>query len=69
LCSKCATGKKYLPEWIKLKNSQEILVKELVMNFEKENITGYEDFVEYKREVYFLDTYTDVVQRLENERD
>jgi len=67
-CSKCATGKKYLPRWIELRDSQKLLVQQLIENYSKEDISEYENFVEYQREIYFLQCYEDVVQKLTNEQ-
>jgi integrase len=66
-CSKCATGKKYLPKWIELRDSQKLMVEQLIDNYKQEGISEYENFVEYQREIYFLQCYEDVVQRLTNE--
>ena len=66
-CPKCATGKKYLPKWISLRDSQKSIVDDLIEGYNKENITEYEDFIEYQRETYFLQCYEDAVQKLKNE--
>lgn len=66
-CPKCATGKKYLPKWISLRDSQKSIVDDLIEGYNKENITEYEDFIEYQRETYFLKCYEDAVQKLKNE--
>lgn len=66
-CPKCATGKKYLPKWIELRNSQKQLVDIMIEGYISENISNYELFIEYQREVYFLNLYDDIINKLTNE--
>lgn len=66
-CPKCATGKKYLPKWVKLRDSQKQLIENMIEGYHKENITNYETFIEYKREIYFLNTYNDIIDKISKE--
>lgn len=67
LCPKCATGKKYLPKWLQLRDSQRKFIDIMEKGYLSENITNYNSFVEYKREVYFLKHFEDIVEKLMKE--
>lgn len=59
-CSKLCTGSSFLDKWKELVESQQAILDELIRIYEKENITDYEDFIEYKREKHLLNTYQSV---------
>lgn len=63
-CPKCSTGKIYLPKWLELLKKQEEFVNDLIKNYNNSGYTDYKDFTEYKREIYFLELYRDVVKKL-----
>lgn len=65
-CPKCATGKKYLPKWIELRDSQKKRIDDLIKSYQRENIIGYESFVEFKREMYDLQCYEDTINKILN---
>lgn len=65
-CTKICTGKKYLPKWTSLLQSQQAIIKEFEQTYAKQGIerTVYCSFVEYKREVYLLNSYQDAINNI-----
>lgn len=68
-CRNLCTGLKYLDKWIALRDSQKKIVDELLCVYSKENLTDYEAYKEYKREMHLLKSYKDVVDNIQKERD
>lgn len=65
-CANLCTGPQYLKEWIRLKDSQKIIVDGLLDLYKKENITDYRDFKEYQAEMYLLSIYEDVINNIKS---
>ncbi|MCC5909500.1 MAG: site-specific integrase [Clostridiaceae bacterium] len=68
-CNKLCTGKKYLSEWISLKDEQQKIVYQLEEIYRKEEINYdvYRDFREYEKEVHFLNLYKDIISKIESQ--
>lgn len=66
-CSKMCTGKQFLDEWIRLRDSSKHTVIELKKFYHKKNITEeeYKNFKEYEIEADNLKLYQDVIDKLE----
>ncbi len=64
-CRNLCTGLKYLDKWIALRDSQKKIVDGLLDVYSKENLTDYEDYKEYKRELHLLKSYQDVVDNIQ----
>ncbi len=56
-CRQLCTGKKYLPYWHALLDSQKQTVQALLETYQAEGIRDYEDFMEYRQEQHLLDAY------------
>lgn len=65
-CNKLITSKDFLPKWEKLKNSQLNIIDQLEIKFKEENIKkeDYENWAEYKREIFILNSYNNLIERL-----
>ena len=63
-CKNLCTGKKYLAYWEELRKSQAIVVQNLLDYYGMKNITGYESFKEYKQEMFLLDSYENIIERI-----
>ncbi len=63
-CPKLCTGIEYLEKWIELRDCQKEIVDGLIKIYTKECITDYEDFIEYKKEVKFLNMYQSVINKI-----
>ena len=62
-------GKKYLPYWYALLDSQKQTVQALLETYRAEGVRDYEDFMEYRQEKHLLDAYREMTQTiLESER-
>ena len=68
-CAKICTGKKNYKRWCGLYNSQENIVKKLVEFYEKNNIDRqeYETFREYEKERFLLESFENVMKKLQGE--
>lgn len=64
-CSHLCTGLKYIDKWIALRDSQKKIVDELANIYLKENLTNYEEYKEYKRELHLLKSYQDVIDNIQ----
>lgn len=64
-CKNLCTGVQYLDEWIKLRDSQQSVVDELLRIYQRENIIDFEGYREYQQEKYFLDSYQDVIDNIQ----
>lgn len=68
-CSKLCTGKKYLERWNSLYIKQKDRVDQLVAKYQYNEISEeeYEKFREFEKEVYLLNTFKLVLNKLEEE--
>lgn len=64
ICPKLCTGTNYLPKWEELHHSQLSLVSNLIRYYEQKNITDYENFIEFKREMVLLTRYQNVINQI-----
>nr|WP_288978439.1 site-specific integrase [uncultured Blautia sp.] len=60
-CSNLCTGRQYLSHWNTLLESQTERVQVLLTAYQEENLTEYEDFIEYKQEMRLMNAYQNVV--------
>lgn len=67
-CPKLCTGKKYLNKWIELRDSQKYIIDALLKAYQRHNITDYEGFVEYRKEMKLLRDYQTVIDKI-NEKE
>ncbi|WP_455715802.1 tyrosine-type recombinase/integrase [Anaerosporobacter sp.] len=67
-CPKLCTGKKYLNKWIELRDSQKYIIDALIKAYKHYNITDYEGFVEYRKEMKLLSDYQAVIDKI-NEKE
>ena len=66
-CRNLCTGKKYLPYWMELLEQQRFIVNNLIENYRRNsrnNIDGYESFMEYKQEFRLLQGYENIVNAI-----
>mgnify|MGYP002924495002 FL=1 len=63
-CRQLCTGKKYLPYWYALLDSQKQTVQALLETYRAEGIRDYEDFMEYLQEKHLLDAYREMTQTI-----
>lgn len=64
ICPKLCTGKDYLSKWEELHHSQLSLVANLIRYYEQNDITDYENFIEFKREMVLLTRYQNVINKI-----
>lgn len=64
-CSKLCTGVKYLDKWISLRNSEQDIINKLIEFYKENNISDYDEFIEYKRELYLLKSYQNVIDKIQ----
>lgn len=66
-CTKLCTGTKYIDKWTELVTSQRNIVNELLRIYGEEGIEekDFMEFIEYKREIHLLNSYTSVVTNIE----
>lgn len=65
-CTNLCTGKKYLSYWKELLEQQNSIVKNLLDNYEKQNITDYAEYKEYKQEIFLQQCYLNIVNAIES---
>lgn len=65
-CTNLCTGKKYLPYWEELLGQQNLTVQKLLDSYEKQNITDYTEYKEYKQETFLQQCYLNIVNAIEN---
>lgn len=65
-CTNLCTGKKYLPYWRELLVQQNSIVEKLIDSYEKQNITDYTEYKEYKQETFLQQCYLNIVKAIEN---
>lgn len=63
-CHNLCTGKKYLPYWMELLEQQRLVVNNLIENYRRNNMDGYESFMEYKQEFQLLQGYENIVNSI-----
>jgi integrase len=64
-CKMLCTGKKYLPYWKGFLKEQETIVDALIRIYNKNQISNYEDFKEYQKEMSLLKGYKNIVNKIE----
>jgi hypothetical protein len=64
-CEKLCTGKKYLNYWLELKNEQHRVIEELQKFYTENNMSNYEDYLEYQQEHYLLKCYDEIVDKIQ----
>ena len=64
-CKMLCTSKKYLPYWKELLKEQQIIVDGLISIYNKNKVTDYENFKEYRKELRILNGYEDIVNKIE----
>lgn len=65
-CTNLCTGKKYLSYWKELLEQQNSTVKKLIDGYEKQHITDYTEYKEYKQETFLQQCYLNIVNAIEN---
>ena len=65
-CEKLCTGKQYLSYWLKLRSSQKNMIDEFIQFYEGKHIYDYQNYREYERELYLLNCYENVVNKIQN---
>ena len=65
-CTNLCTGKKYLSYWKELLEQQNLTVQKLLDSYEKQNITDYTEYKEYKQETFLQQCYLSIVNAIEN---
>lgn len=65
-CTNLCTGKKYLSYWKELLEQQNLTVQKLLDSYEKQNITDYTEYKEYKQETFLQQCYLNIVNAIEN---
>lgn len=65
-CTNLCTGKKYLSYWKDLLEQQNSTVKKLLDSYEKQNITDYAEYKEYKQETFLQQCYLNIVNAIES---
>jgi len=65
-CTNLCTGKKYLSYWKELLEQQNLTVQKLFDSYEKQNITDYTEYKEYKQETFLQQCYLNIVNAIEN---
>lgn len=65
-CTNLCTGKKYLPYWRELLDQQNSIVEKLIDSYEKQNITDYTEYKEYKQETFLQKCYSNIVKAIES---
>lgn len=64
-CKMLCTGKKYLPYWKELLKEQETIIDALICIYNKNEISNYEHFKEYQKEISLLTGYKNIVNKIE----
>ncbi len=67
-CPKLITAKQYLPKWYQLQDSQQNILNVMKNKFDSEGISKQEYYrwAEFIREDYILNSYNNVIEKLEN---
>lgn len=63
-CPNLCTGKKYMPYWRELLCAEQERVSSLITSYHEQNITGFEDFAEYKLACGLITAYEALVLKL-----
>lgn len=63
-CPNLCTGKRYLPFWQSLLDSEKGEMDRMLEIYKQENITAYSDFMEFKQKNILLSAYQNIVDRL-----
>jgi len=63
-CKNLCTGKKYMAYWEELRDSQAVVVQKLLEFYVMNDIAEYESFKEYKQEVFLLDSYENIIEKI-----
>ncbi len=64
-CKNLCTGRKYLEYWKEMLEQQEEIVDRLIKIYEEKQITGFNEFREYKQEMFLLTCYENMIQAIE----
>jgi hypothetical protein len=65
-CKNLCTGEKYLPKWIRLRDTQKQVINELIRLYKNEGIADYEQYREYQRELFWYNVYQDIIIKIED---
>lgn len=64
-CKMLCTGKRYLPYWKEFLKEQQTIVDTLIHIYNENQITNYENFKEYQKEMNLLAGYKNIVNKIE----
>lgn len=64
-CKNLCTGRKYLKYWQELLDSQTEIVDELLAEYQREGLTDFADYKEYKQEIFLKSCYENIVNAIE----